>query len=58
MNQEWTIGRIMVTDGIDLGKRFHDSKSGKRSIRVSIVGALCQGQLIAPLTFDGSRNIV
>ena len=31
------------------GKRFHDLKSGKRSIRVSIMSALCQGKLVAPL---------
>lgn len=39
-----------------MGQRFHDLKSGKRSIRVSIVSALCQGKLIAPLTFVGSCN--
>jgi len=38
------------------GTRFHDLKSGKRSVRVSIVSALCQGQLVAPLTFEGSCN--
>lgn len=38
------------------GKRFHDLKSGKRSIRVSIISALCQGQLVAPLTFEDSCN--
>lgn len=38
------------------GERFFDLKSGKRSIRVSIVSGLCQGKLIAPLTFEGSCN--
>lgn len=38
------------------GERFPDLKSGKRSIRVSIMSALCQGKLIAPLTFIGSCN--
>ena len=40
------------------GERFYDFKSGKRSIRVSIMSGLFQGKLIAPLTFEGSRNIV
>ncbi|MEH2181260.1 IS630 family transposase [Nostoc sp.] len=38
------------------GKRFHDLKSGKRNIRVSIMSGLCQGKLVAPLTFEGSCN--
>lgn len=38
------------------GKRFYDFKSGRRSIRVSIISACCQGKLIAPLTFEGSCN--
>lgn len=38
------------------GKRFYDLKSGKRSLRVSILSGLCQGKLIAPLTFEGSCN--
>lgn len=38
------------------GQRFFDLKSGKRSIRVSIISALCQGKLIAPLTLEGSCN--
>jgi transposase len=38
------------------GQRFYDLKSGKRSIRVSIISGLCQGKLIAPLTFVGSCN--
>lgn len=38
------------------GKRFYDLKSGKRSIRVSIMSGLYQGKLIAPLTFEWSCN--
>lgn len=37
-------------------QRFHALKAGKRSIRVSIIGALSQKKLIAPLTFEGSCN--
>ena len=43
-------------DGIELGQRFHALKSGKRSIRVSIISGLCQGKLVAPLTFEGACN--
>jgi len=38
------------------GQRFSDLKSGKRSIRVSIISALCGGKLIAPLTLEGCCN--
>ena len=38
------------------GKRFYDLKSGKRSLRVGIMSGLCQGKLMAPLTFEGSCN--
>ena len=38
------------------GQRFYDLKSGKRSLRVSIMSGLCHGELIAPLTFEGSCN--
>lgn len=31
-------------------------KSGKRSVRVSIMSGLYQGKLIAPLTFEGCCN--
>ena len=31
------------------GRRFHDLKSGKRSLRVSIMSGLCLRKLIAPL---------
>ena len=39
-----------------VGQRFHALKSGKRTERVSWIAALCQGKLIAPLTFEGSCN--
>lgn len=39
-----------------IGQRFYDLKSGTRSVRVSIISALCQGKLIAPLTYVGSCN--
>jgi hypothetical protein len=32
------------------GERFYDLKSGRRSLRVSIISGLRQGQLIAPMT--------
>ncbi|MEP0857419.1 IS630 family transposase [Trichocoleus sp. DQ-U1] len=38
------------------GQRFHDLKSKKRSLRVSMISGLCQGKLIAPLTWEGSCN--
>jgi len=38
------------------GQRFPALKSGKRSIRVSIISGLCQGKLIAPFTFEGACN--
>ena len=31
-----------------LGKRYYDLKSGKRSLRVSVISGLCQGKLVAP----------
>lgn len=40
----------------DLGERFYDFKSGKRSLRVSIMSGLCQGSFIAPLTNECSCN--
>lgn len=39
------------------GKRFYALKQGKRSIRVSIIAALNQKQLIAPMTFAGTCNL-
>lgn len=38
------------------GKRLFAFKQGKRIARVSIIAALNQGKLIAPLTFEGSCN--
>lgn len=38
------------------GQRFYALKSGKRSIRVSIIIGLCQGKLLAPFTFEGTCN--
>lgn len=38
------------------GERYYDLKSGKRSGRVSIISGLCQGELLGPLTFEGSCN--
>ncbi|WP_425394234.1 IS630 family transposase [Chroococcidiopsis thermalis] len=38
------------------GQRLYDLKSGKRSIRVSIISGLCQGKLLAPFTFEGACN--
>lgn len=38
------------------GSRFFGLKEGKRSVRVSIIAALNQKKLIAPLTFEGSCN--
>jgi transposase len=38
------------------GKRFFAFKEGKRSLRVSIIAALHQEKLLAPLTFEGSCN--
>ena len=40
----------------EVGQRFYALKSGKRTERVSWIAALCQGRLIAPLTFAGSCN--
>ncbi|MDZ4876887.1 MAG: IS630 family transposase ISTer1 [Chroococcidiopsis cubana SAG 39.79] len=39
------------------GQRLYDLKSGKRSIRVSIISGLCQGKLLAPFTFEGACNL-
>ena len=40
----------------EVGQRFYALKSGKRTERVSWIAALCEGNLIAPLTFEGSCN--
>jgi transposase len=39
-----------------VGKRFHALRSGKRTERVSWIAALKEGQLFAPMTFEGSCN--
>lgn len=38
------------------GERFYSLKSGKRQERINIIAALCNGNLIAPFTVDGSCN--
>ena len=38
------------------GQRFHALKSGRRQGRVNMIAALCQGQLMAPFTVEGSCN--
>jgi len=35
------------------GQRCHGEKLGHRTQRVSMVAAWCQGQVLAPLTFEG-----
>lgn len=40
----------------EIGQRFHALKSGKRTERISWIAALCQANLMAPLTFKGSCN--
>jgi transposase len=39
-----------------IGQRCHALKSGKRTERVSWIGALKQGKIFAPMTFTGSCN--
>jgi transposase len=38
------------------GERFHALKSGRRQGRVNMIAALCQQQLLAPFTVEGSCN--
>jgi transposase len=40
----------------EVGQRFHALKSGKRTERVSWIAALKQGDIFAPMTFEGSCN--
>ena len=56
MNQESITLEEYAYGWNEKGQRFHDFKSGKRSMRVSIISGLCQGKLLAPLTFEGSCN--
>ena len=38
------------------GERFYSLKSGKRQERINMIAALCNGNLMAPFTVDGSCN--
>lgn len=38
------------------GERFHALKSGRRQGRVNMIAALCNQQLMAPLTVEGACN--
>jgi len=38
------------------GERFHALKSGHRQVRVNMIAALCNRQLIAPFTVEGACN--
>ena len=38
------------------GKRFHALKSGKRTGRVNMIAAYCDGELMAPFTIEGACN--
>lgn len=38
------------------GERFHALKSGRRQGRVNMIAALCNQQLMAPFTVEGSCN--
>jgi transposase len=40
----------------EMGQRFYALKCGKRTERVSWIAALKQGQLFAPMTFEGCCN--
>ncbi len=40
----------------ECGKRFHALKTGKRSSRINMVAALCNGQILAPFTLEGACN--
>ncbi|NES00790.1 MAG: hypothetical protein F6J86_44645 [Symploca sp. SIO1B1] len=35
------------------GKRYHDTRPGKRSERLSIIGALCDNQFLAQAGISG-----
>lgn len=34
------------------GKRYHDTRPGKRRERLSIIGALCENQFLAPMVYQ------
>ena len=38
------------------GSRFYALKSGRRQGRVNMIAAVCNGQLLAPFTVEGSCN--
>lgn len=38
------------------GKRFYALKTGRRQGRINMIAALCNGQLFAPFTVEGSCN--
>lgn len=40
----------------ECGQRFHALKPGRRAGRVNMIAALCQQQLLAPFTIEGSCN--
>lgn len=40
----------------ECGQRFHALKSGRRHDRVNMIAALCNHQLLAPFTVEGSCN--
>lgn len=40
----------------ECGQRFHALKSGRRQGRVNMIAALCNQQLLAPFTVEGSCN--
>lgn len=35
------------------GKRYHDTRPGKRRERLSIIGALCENVFLAPMVYQG-----
>ncbi|NET03129.1 MAG: hypothetical protein F6K09_14685 [Merismopedia sp. SIO2A8] len=35
------------------GKRYHDTKPGKRGERLSIIGALGENKFLAPMVYQG-----
>lgn len=35
------------------GKRYHDTRPGKRRERLSIIGALCENKFLAPMVYQG-----
>lgn len=40
----------------ETGKRLYGKRSGNRRPRTSLIGALAQGKLIAPMVFNGTTN--